>query len=162
MTQGVYIERALFVVGDQNTGKSTQLRSMFLDWRLNIQGVVPTTKKVRITHALSNERWLYLRLMSPHETGEMLDEFPDDSGKRAGIRYIRGGRIVPRNALYMAAMTAIRHNSDMNRLYQSLVEKGKPHKVALVAVMRKMIILANVLLRDDRKWSALAPAQNGG
>ena len=45
MTQGVYIERALFVVGDQNTGKSTQLRSMFLDWRLNIQGVVPTTKK---------------------------------------------------------------------------------------------------------------------
>ena len=50
----------------------------------------------------------------------------------------------------------------MNRLYQRLVEKGKPHKVALVAVMRKMIILANVLLRDDRKWSALAPAQIGG
>ena len=87
-----------------------------------------------------------------------LAPFPDDSGKRAGIRYIRGGRIVPRNALYMAATTAIRHNSDMNRLYQRLVEKGKPHKVALVAVMRKMIILANVLLRDDRKWSALAPA----
>ena len=91
-----------------------------------------------------------------------LAPFPDDSGKRAGIRYIRGGRIVPRNALYRAAMTAIRHNSDMNRLYQRLVDKGKPHKVAMVAVIRKMIILANVLLRDDRKWSALAPAQIGG
>ena len=61
----------------------------------------------------------------------------------------------------MAAMTATKHNSYMNRLYQSLVEKGKPHRVALVAVMRKMIMLANVLLRDDRKWSALAPAQSG-
>ena len=87
MTQRVYIERALFVVGDQNTGKSTQLRSMFLDWRLNTQGVVPTTKKVRITHALSNERWLYLRLMSPHETGETLEEFLD---KCAGVMQAKG------------------------------------------------------------------------
>ena len=75
--QDAYIERALFVIGDQNTGKSTQLRSMFLDWRLGTQGEVPTANKVRETYALSNERWLYLRLTSPQEVGETLDEFLD-------------------------------------------------------------------------------------
>ena len=63
--QEVYIERALFVIGYPDTGKSTQLRSMFLDWRLGTQGQVPTASNVRKTYALSNERWLYLRLTSP-------------------------------------------------------------------------------------------------
>ena len=75
--QEAYIERALFVIGDQNTGKSTQLRSMFLDRRLGTQGEVPITKNVRNSYALSDERWLYLRLTSPHEAGETLDEFLD-------------------------------------------------------------------------------------
>ena len=57
--QEAYIERALFVIGDQDTGKSTQLRSMFLDWHLGTQGEVPTASNVRKTYALSNERWLY-------------------------------------------------------------------------------------------------------
>lgn len=87
MTQGAYIERALFVVGDQNTGKSTQLRSMFRDWRLNTQGKVPTARNVRNAYALSNERWLYLRLTSPHEAGETLDEFLD---KCAGEMQAKG------------------------------------------------------------------------
>jgi hypothetical protein len=77
MKQGAYVERALFVLGNRNAGKSTQLRSMFLDRRLGTEGRVPTTNKVRITHALSNERWLHLRLTSPHESGETLDEFLD-------------------------------------------------------------------------------------
>lgn len=72
---GSHFERALFVLGEQNTGKSTQLRSMFLDWRLGNSGKVPTTRNVRNTYALSNERWLYLRLTSPHEAGETTDEF---------------------------------------------------------------------------------------
>ena len=75
--QDAYIERALFVIGDQNTGKSTQLRSMFLDWRLGTKGEVPTANKVRETYALSNERWLYLRLTSPQEVGDTLDKFLD-------------------------------------------------------------------------------------
>lgn len=77
MAQGAYVERALFMIGNQNTGKSTQLRSMFLDWRLGSQGKVPTARNVRNGYALSNERWLYLRLTSPHEAGETLDEFLD-------------------------------------------------------------------------------------
>lgn len=75
MTIAAYVERALFVIGDQNVGKSTQLRSMFLDRRLGNAGVVPTARNVRNAYAISNERWLYLRLTSPHETGETLKQF---------------------------------------------------------------------------------------
>ena len=88
--------------------------------------------------------------------------FPDDSGKRAGTRYCKGGRAVPRNVLFMAAMTASMYNADMKRLYDRLTEKGKPHKVAVVAVMRKLIILANVLVRENREWAPLVSAPIGG
>ena len=88
--------------------------------------------------------------------------FPDDSGKRVGVRYCKGGRAVPRNPLFMAAMTASMYNAEMKQLYERLTEKGKPHKVAVVAVMRKLIILANVLVRDDREWAPSAPAPIGG
>ena len=85
--------------------------------------------------------------------------FPDDSGKRAGLRYIKGGRASPRTVMFMAATSAIRYNRDMKLFYDRLTGEGKKHKVAVTAVMRKMITLANVLLRDDREWSASAPAQ---
>lgn len=85
--------------------------------------------------------------------------FPDDSGKWAGLRRIKGGRTAVRNVLYMAAMVAVKYNPDMKKFYEHLkVHKGKKHKVAVVAVMRKMIILANVLLREDRMWCSSAPA----
>ena len=48
------------------------------------------------------------------------------------------------------------YNADMKKLYDRLTGKGKPHKVAVVAVMRKLIILANVLVREDREWTPLA------
>ena len=56
----------------------------------------------------------------------------------------------------MAAMTASMYNVEMKQLYQRLTEEGKPHKVAVVAVMRKLIILANVLVREDREWAPSA------
>ena len=80
---GPYFERFLFVVGDQNTGKSTQLRSMFADPRINDcriggKSTIPTTSKIPETYQLSYGRSLYLRLSSPHEKGETLKEFIDD------------------------------------------------------------------------------------
>jgi hypothetical protein len=75
MKIAAYVERALFVIGHQNSGKSTQLRSMFLDRRLGTAGAVPTAKNVQNAFAISNERWLYLRLTSPHEAGETLKQF---------------------------------------------------------------------------------------
>ena len=52
----------------------------------------------------------------------------------------------------MAAMAATRFNPDMKDMYKRLAERGKPHKVAVTAVMRKLIVTANALLRDGRMW----------
>lgn len=73
----VYVERALFLIGDQNTGKSTQLRSIFRDMRLSKNGDVPKQSNLPNAYPISNERWLYLRLTSPHESNERLGEFLD-------------------------------------------------------------------------------------
>jgi hypothetical protein len=67
-----YFERALFVVGEPNSGKSKQLRSMFRDVRLGTGGDIPTGKRLPELYRLSNERCLYLRLTSPHEAGESI------------------------------------------------------------------------------------------
>ncbi len=87
-----------------------------------------------------------------------LAPYDSDSGGHHGRRSIRGGRQHPRNLLYMAALSAIRWNPDLQAFYERLAGKGKPHKVALVAVMRKLLALLGALLRDDRLWSPAAPA----
>jgi transposase len=81
----------------------------------------------------------------------------DDSGRRQGQRHIRGGRMQVRNALYMAALSAARHNPDLKAVYQRLRNAGKPAKVALTAVMRKLVVLANTLLTQNRRWEPNQP-----
>ena len=76
-----------------------------------------------------------------------------DSGQHSGKRFIRAGRAHLRQALYMPALVAIRFNADMKTKYQALVAAGKPPKVAITAVMRKLLILANALLREHRNWT---------
>jgi transposase len=80
-----------------------------------------------------------------------------DSGQAHGKRSIRGGRPRARRALYMPALAAIRFNPQLKTKYQAMTKAGKHAKVALVAVMRKLLILANALIRDQRKWSPNAP-----
>jgi transposase len=75
-----------------------------------------------------------------------------DSGETNGARHIRGGRWHLRNALSMPAQSAARHNPDLKAVYDRLIAKGKQAKVALAAVMRKLLILANTLVREDRLW----------
>ena len=75
MSRPLYIERALFVVGEPDDGKSTQLRSLFIDKRYSKNGTIPTGKKIPETYILSHDRRLYLRLTSPHEYGESPEEF---------------------------------------------------------------------------------------
>lgn len=74
------------------------------------------------------------------------------SGKWTGRAFIRGGRANVRQALYMPALVAIRFNQDLKAKYDQFKTAGKASKVAITAIMRKMIILANALLRDGRKW----------
>ena len=76
-----------------------------------------------------------------------------DSGQTRGKRFIRGGRAHLRQALFMPALVAVCFNATMNQKYEAFVAAGKPKKVAIVAVMRKLVILANALLRDQRSWT---------
>lgn len=75
------------------------------------------------------------------------------SGQWRGKAFIQGGRKFLRDALYMPALVATRFNPDMKDKYQAMRETGKPAKVALTAIMRKLIELANALVRQDRKWT---------
>lgn len=74
--------------------------------------------------------------------------FNQDSGKWAGQRRIAGGRSAVRCALYMAALTAARRDPIFNDIYKRLILKGKKPKVALVAVIRKLVLLLNRMLRN--------------
>lgn len=80
-----------------------------------------------------------------------------ESGQAVGKRHIRGGRAFVRTGTYMAALSAIVHNPPLSAFYDRLVGAGKPKKLAIAAVMRKLIVLANALLKEDRCWSILAP-----
>jgi transposase len=82
-----------------------------------------------------------------------LAPFAKDSGPQKGARHIRGGRNDLRKALYMAALSAARFNPDFATFNQRLRNNGKPPKVALIAVARKLLELANRLVRDDRTWA---------
>jgi transposase len=71
-----------------------------------------------------------------------------DSGQWAGKRHISGGRAAVRRGLYMAALSASRSNTILKAFYQRLIAAGKPAKVGLTAVMRKLVILMNHLLKN--------------
>jgi len=75
------------------------------------------------------------------------------SGKWKGRSFIQAGRSVVRKALYMPALVAMRFNPDLAKKYQDLIQAGKMPKVAITAVMRKLIILANALLKNQQKWT---------
>ena len=80
-----------------------------------------------------------------------------DSGETRGQRHIKGGRAHVRSALYMAAVAAIRCNGDLKAFAERLRAAGKPAKVAITAVMRKLVMLAGTLIKEDRHWQPDAP-----
>ena len=79
-----------------------------------------------------------------------------DSGRKQGKRFIHGGRAGLRQALYMPALVAARFNPQLKAKYHALIDAGKPPKLAITAIMRKLLILANALLRDRRAWAPTA------
>ena len=82
--------------------------------------------------------------------------FEDQSGRRQGVRSIQGGRTAVRNTLFMAALAATKHNPALRAFKDRLRAAGKKPKVAIVAVMRKMITTLNAILRDGTTWKAPA------
>ena len=75
-----------------------------------------------------------------------------ESGQWKGKSFISGGRKSLRDALYMPALVAMRFNPDLKAKYNALREAGKPAKVAIVAIMRKLLETANALVKADRLW----------
>jgi transposase len=97
------------------------------------------------------------------ELGQVSDEaaaaligaapYDDDSGKRRGERHIKGGRRWVRNAIYMPILgAATQHNPMLKAFYQRLIAKGKPKRVAIIACMRKLIVILNTMLARGEEW----------
>jgi transposase len=75
-----------------------------------------------------------------------------DSGRMRGRRRVFGGRAAVRSTLYMAVLSAIRFNPVIKDFYERLVANGKENKVAMTACMRKLIVILNAMVRDQRPW----------
>lgn len=81
-----------------------------------------------------------------------LAPFNRDSGKKRGKRRVFGGRQAVRRVLYMAALSASRHNPVIKNFYLRLISKGKPFKVAITACMRKMLTIMNAMEKTGTSW----------
>ena len=99
----------------------------------------------------------------PHEMGQLNNKqisallgvapFNKDSGRKSGKRVIRGGRAAIRSALYMPMLSAIQHNKPIKTFYQRLIKRGKLKIVAVIASMRKLIVFANAMLKNNADWN---------
>lgn len=83
--------------------------------------------------------------------------FNHDSGKQRGKRRIFGGRTSVRSVLYMATLSAIRHNPVIKAFYQRLLDKGKLKKVAITACMRKLLVILNTMVKTGQDWCPTQP-----
>jgi transposase len=115
-----------------------------------VKGVGPTTRATLIATLPELGR------LSAREISALVGVAPfnRDSGRHRGKRTIFGGRVEVRRAIYMAALVATRHNEAIARFYQRLLAAGKPKKVALVACMRKLLVILNAIARTRQPWNA--------
>jgi len=119
-----------------------------------VPGVGPQT-------VLSLQAWLpELGALNRHQIAALvgLAPFNRDSGVLRGRRMIRGGRHKVRQALYMATLSAVRYNPVIKALFNRLAgQSGKPGKVALVACMRKLLIILNAMVKNQTTWRPMTP-----
>lgn len=125
------------------------------DLLISVPGVGPITALTLLTDLPE------LGQLSGNEVAALVGVAPlnRDSGKLRGHRSIWGGRPTVRRVLYLAAMAARRHNAELKVVYERLVEAGRPNKVALVALMRKLLVRLNAMVRSNTAWNAHLPPQ---
>lgn len=116
----------------------------------SVPGVGPATSMALIAGLLELGR------LSSKEIASLVGVAPmnHDSGRMRGKRTISGGRSAVRSALYMAALSATRCNPQLAPFYKRLIQAGKPKKVALVAVMRKLLVTLNAVIARGTPWQA--------
>jgi transposase len=120
----------------------------------SVPGIGPVAATTLITEmpelgALDRRAAASLAGLAPH---------PDESGTTRKHARLRGGRPCVRTALYMGALTTRRLNPDAKAFYDRLLVNGKTRKQAALAVARKLVTLANQLLRENRRWTPNSPA----
>jgi transposase len=118
---------------------------------LSIPGIGPATASVLVV------RLHELGTISCKAVAKIVGVAPLDSGKMKGQRRIFGGRGDVRRAAYMAALSARQFNPSLKAYFERLAASGKAFKQAIVAVIRKLLTLANVLITQDRLWEKLPP-----
>ncbi len=114
----------------------------------SVPGVGPITSRMLI--ALLPE----LGALSRRQIASLVGVAPlnRDSGQQRGRRVVWGGRAAVRRPLYMATLTATRHNPVIRAFYQRLRATGKPPLVALVAAMRKLLTILNAMVKHQESW----------
>lgn len=112
----------------------------------------------KVTSALCLSELPELGTLSQKQIARLVGVAPinHDSGKHKGKRMIAGGRTAVRCGFYMATLVATRHNPVIRAFYQRLLTNGKLKKVALVACMRKLLVILNAMIRDNKTWQAPA------
>ena len=131
------------------SSKAFQARNEILQ---TITGIGPQVSRTLIAHLPELGR--YTRQTIAALVG--LAPFNDDSGDHAGQRHIRGGRSKVRVGLYQAAIAAIRHCPRTKAFFAALKARGKASRVAIIAIARKILVLANAMIRDMKPYKAPA------
>lgn len=145
-----WLERRVADVDDETTGaiQRSAVWRVQEDLLRSVPGIGPTVARTLLAElpelgALDRRAIAALVGVAP---------FNRDSGHWRGRRAIWGGRAPVRAVLYMAALVATRHNRALREFYQRLRTAGKPAKVALVAVMRKLLTIVNAMLKHQTTW----------
>jgi transposase len=145
-----WLERRIAEVNDDLTGsiQRSPIWRVQEDLLQSVPGIGPTTARTLLAELpelghLDRRRIAALVGVAP---------FNRDSGRWRGHRSIWGGRASVRSTLYMAALVASRHNPPLRAFYQRLRHAGKAPKVALVALMRKLLTILNAMVRHQQPW----------
>ena len=147
------IQRLLLVIKEEIEDKDARIAKLITSHESlsnshevvrQVKGIGPLTVAILLAELpelgrIGNRQISSLVGVAPHNV---------DSGTMRGTRRIRGGRIRVRCVLYMAVLSAIQHDSSMKGVYQHLLQQGKKPKVAIVAIMRKMIVRLNAKMRE--------------
>lgn len=136
---------------DEDLNKRLRKEAIWKD-KVALLGSVPGIGKVSIFTLLA--RLPELGTLNRGQIAALVGVAPfnDDSGKRRGQRYIRGGRADVRCILYMATLTAKRCNPAIKLFFDRLTAAGKPFKVAMTACMRKLLTIVNVMIKEQKPW----------
>ena len=151
------IEAQLQQIEDRITALNEQIQTLGqqqADWQRKNQ-ILQSVKGVgAVTAALCLVELPELGQLSDKQIARLVGVAPinHDSGKHQGKRMIAGGRTQVCCGLYMATLVATRHNPVIRDFYQRLLAKGKLKLVALTACMRKLLVILNAMIRDNKLW----------